>query len=237
MAKIYVIDTSALISNPNVVKKARRHGVIIPAVVLRQLDGLKNSSNGNTAYWARKASQAIERQQRKNNFLIEGASLAVNPLDNAADNEIIGTALYVKGNVGHYTSSKVKDVVLVSTDRNMRIAAGSYGLTTEEALDSGKVGAWRTILLSSYSYLVLPLVLAIINQFWIPLNLSEGTCAMMAIIWPVSLIIAIIAACKYHGYTYGEVPNMKDRNEEYYDMEYDPAFSQTYGNIYHHRDR
>jgi len=38
MANIYVMDTSVLMSNPGAVKKARWHGVVIPAVVLRQLD-------------------------------------------------------------------------------------------------------------------------------------------------------------------------------------------------------
>jgi len=233
MAKIYVIDTSALISNPNVVKKSRRHGVIAPAVVLRQLDGLKNSSNGNTAYWARKASQAIERQQRKNNFLIEGASVTVNSLDNAADNEIIGTALYVKRNTGRYTSSRVKDVVLVSTDRNMRIAAVNYGLTAEDGNGSERK-TWKAALLSAYTLTAVSF-LSLMVPHWISsmtsysIKWSDDTCGWLAITIGVCFVILIITAIGYR-WTFPSTGTARNSND---DILLDPICSQIPGNIFH----
>lgn len=131
MGNLYVFDTSALISNPNVVRKSRRHGVIIPSAVLRQLDGLKNSGDGNTAYWARKASQAIEKQQTKGNLLILSEYVSISNLPNRADNQIVGTALWIRKHYDQYCDRKPKNTILVSTDRNMRIVAQNCGLKVE----------------------------------------------------------------------------------------------------------
>lgn len=214
MANIYVIDTSALISNPAVVQIPRRHWVIIPAVVLRQLDGLKNSSDRNTAYWARKASQAIEQQQRKGNLLIEGSSLDVNALDNKADNEIIGAALWARRN---YVA---KNVILVSTDRNMRIAAVNCGLGAEE--DKKRNTRWYDVAVWSLSWFVLSIFSLIIGNL---ANFSEdfivAVCISIGVSFLASLVSTVVVDQKNGGY-----PDD--------DILLDPACASIPGNIFHH---
>ncbi len=156
MGNLYVFDTSALISNPSAVKKSRRHGVIIPSAVLRQLDGLKNSGNGNTAYWARKASQAIEKQQAKGNLLILSEHMSISNLPNRADNEILGTALWIRKHYDQYCDGKPKNTILVSTDRNMRIVAKNCGLKAEGGGGAGSKGVFiaaLTILCLTVSFI------------------------------------------------------------------------------------
>ncbi len=224
MANIYVIDTSALISNPNVVYIPRRHGVIIPAVALRQLDSLKNSSDSNTAYWARKASQAIEQQQRKGNLLIEGSSLDVNALGNAADNEIIGTALWVSRNY------VVKNVILVSTDRNMRIAAVNSGLKAEEGNGSRGEYVRGWVVGVSLCLMVLSLYSFIIGNALFKVN-DDVFFLATSITFGVSLFVFMFSF-----FTAGNQENNRYNDDPFLD----PAFSSMPGNVNHHyykRDR
>ncbi len=233
MGNIYVIDTSAVVSRPDVVKRAKRHGVVIPSVVLRQLDGLKNSEDGNTAYWARKASQAIEKAQARGNVMIQAESICVDMLDNKADNEIIGAAIWISRHYNSYVQAgeKVKDVILVSTDRNMRIAAVNCGLKAEGTTNDSKARIWKTILVSAYTIMGLSFVLMVcgFGNYIKFIKLSEKICGILAIISGVFLIISIIAAIKYvASYGGGTMPEYEN-----FDDLIDPAFSAMPGNVFH----
>ena len=126
--KVYVLDTSTLIENPEIINPYKAEDYfVIPAVVLRQLDGLKN--NPATSYNARKASQYIEQMQAEERLAVTDRYIPVNMLENKADNMIVGTAIFTKENVDDY------EVCLASTDRNMRIAANYYGVDTVKAIE------------------------------------------------------------------------------------------------------
>jgi len=56
--KTYVFDTSYLIEHPDAINNITGN-LVIPAIVLKQLDGLKNSEKEDTSKRARAASNAI----------------------------------------------------------------------------------------------------------------------------------------------------------------------------------
>lgn len=128
--KVHVFDTSALIWNPNLLKHTWGE-IFIPAAVLKQLDRLKSSGREGVSYNARVASQNIEGKQRKGRVTIVTDYANVNMLDNDADNQVVGTALWLK--------QKGYKPILVTTDRNMRIAAGGCGLRTENGHFNKKI--------------------------------------------------------------------------------------------------
>jgi PIN domain len=133
--KTYVIDTTVLIGDPDIFYKIAGV-VVIPFVVLRELDGLKYSDHIHIARAARKVSRILDRLWSYND-LAEGVKLPtgavlkiinafdpLNALASDADNRIVGTALKLQ-------REGVPDIVLVSTDNNMRIAAKALGLKEE----------------------------------------------------------------------------------------------------------
>jgi predicted ribonuclease YlaK len=133
--KTYILDTTVLIGDPDIFYKIAGE-VIIPFVVLRELDGLKNSDHVHIARAARKVSRTLDRLGSYND-LTEGAKLStgavlkivtvfdpLNALASDADNRIVGTALKLQ-------REGIPDIALVSTDDNMRIAAKALGLKAE----------------------------------------------------------------------------------------------------------
>ncbi|MFN3739562.1 MAG: PIN domain-containing protein [Thermodesulfovibrionales bacterium] len=115
----YVLDTSALMEKPKLVRKLGNRA-IIPIAVIRELDGLKNSSNPAKAKAARKASRAIEEYRPT---IYHGQYEKVEGLESEADLKIVGTALKLQKEIG--------DVALVTTDVNMRNVARAYGIKSE----------------------------------------------------------------------------------------------------------
>lgn len=116
---IYVLDTSAIIEDPTLVLNI--HGpAIIPAAVIRQLDGLK-SSDPERASTARRASRFIEEAIMRTKAQICHGYDHVDILASPADNKIVGAAILLD-------RRKDDRVVLLTTDRNMRIAARAMGV-------------------------------------------------------------------------------------------------------------
>ena len=116
---IYVLDTSAIIEDPSLVLNL--HGpVFIPAAVIKQLDGLK-SSDPERALTARKASRLIEEAIMQEKARICHEYDHVDILESPADNKIVGAAMLLEREKGGR-------VVLLTTDRNMKIAAMSCGI-------------------------------------------------------------------------------------------------------------
>ena len=116
---IYVLDTSAIIEDPALVLNI--HGqAIIPAAVIKQLDGLKNS-DPERATAARKASRFIEEAIMLTKAQICHGYDHVDLLASPADNNIVGAAILLD-------RKRDDRVVLITTDRDMRIAAMSCGI-------------------------------------------------------------------------------------------------------------
>jgi predicted ribonuclease YlaK len=122
--KTYVFDTSYLIEYPEALNNITG-ALVIPAVVLKQLDGLKNSKEADTAKLARAAADAILEAQRENRLRIVGEFRTVDMLASYADNVIVGTALKIK--------ETNPEVVLMTTDINMKNAAENAGILYEKS--------------------------------------------------------------------------------------------------------
>jgi predicted ribonuclease YlaK len=131
-SKTYVCDTTVLIEDPDVFYKTGGQ-FVIPLVVMRELDGLKKSDDMNVAKAARQVSRTLDRigsyaDLTKGVELSTGSILKilnaydrVDALASDADNKVIGTALKLR-------REGAGDVVLVSTDGNMRIVARALGV-------------------------------------------------------------------------------------------------------------
>lgn len=120
---IKVLDTSYLIERPSCVKDLGGE-IVIPAIVLKELDGLKNNTKEDVARNARIASNNILEAQRGGRLKIVSQYRKVDMLASYADNVIVGTALKLK--------EKGEDVILMTTDKNMKIAAESQGMKEPE---------------------------------------------------------------------------------------------------------
>jgi len=142
--KTYVLDTTVLINDPNIVSKLKGRAVV-PLVVIGQLDGLKNNRDANIAQRARQASRAILEAQEKGKVrVINNFKKGVDVLGSEADNKIIGTCLTLK--------EQGENVNLLTTDVNMQITARSMGMKTIDAYENGrkrKKKIWTVIAKSS----------------------------------------------------------------------------------------
>jgi rRNA-processing protein FCF1 len=126
---IMIFDTSYLIEHPYAINRLPGN-LVVPAIVLKQLDGLKNSEKEDVAHKARAASNAIIEAQRSGRLMISVDYNKVDMLDNNADNVILGTAAKLK--------ETCPAVILLTTDVNMRIAAESMEIGVEGKSDRRK---------------------------------------------------------------------------------------------------
>ena len=87
MEKTYVIDTNVLIQAPNALQCFEENHLVLPLVVLEELDGLKKAE-GERGYNARRVIRTLE------GLRLKGDLLAGVPLDN-------GGTLRVEANCIH----------------------------------------------------------------------------------------------------------------------------------------
>ena len=134
--KTYVLDTTVLIYDPDVFYKLGDADIVIPLAVISELDGLKNSDSELVAKAARKVARTLERFGSYAD-LISGVKLPTNAvlsiykeyeviddLESQADNRIVGAAIKIKKQIG-------KEVVISTSDTNMRIVARAYGIKAD----------------------------------------------------------------------------------------------------------
>jgi PhoH-like ATPase len=139
--KMYVLDTSVLLSAPKAIHTFEEHEVVLPLVVVKQLEGKKNDPE--LGFAARTALRHLE-DLRTSADLREGVTvndkggtvrIEINHVsqsglpdalanDRTHDTRILAVANNFK-NVGH-------DVVVVSKDMSMRILAETLGIPAEE---------------------------------------------------------------------------------------------------------
>lgn len=157
MVKIYVLDTNVLIQAPHAVECFEDNQVILPMVVLEELDRLKKSE-GDRGSNARQAVRILEQFRQKGNLLsgVEmegGGTLRVEknfvdvslPEDLAAevpDNRILKVCLGL-------SRDRSEQVILVTKDILLRIKAQILGIcaedfTTEQVFDHEKQYKGRT---------------------------------------------------------------------------------------------
>jgi len=139
---IYVLDTNVLIHDPNALLRFDEHHVVIPVVVLEEMDKVKRGMD-EIARNIREVSRTLDEISAGQDDLSEGCELAGGgrlffELDNEtgdlpksftqgmADNRIIAVTMRLQN------KHPSKHVVLISKDINLRIKARALGLKTED---------------------------------------------------------------------------------------------------------
>ena len=133
--KTYVLDTTVLIYDPDIMFKTGEADWVIPLAVIREIDGLKNSDKDLVAKAARQIARTLDRFGSYGDLsagvklptgrilrIIEGFE-KIDALASDADNKILGAALLLK-NAG-------ENVTLFTVDANMRTVARVYGIKAE----------------------------------------------------------------------------------------------------------
>lgn len=146
MRKIFVLDTNVLIHDPNSIFSFDKHDVVIPFVVLEELDRLKKG-HGEIASSARDVLRIIDHLREKGSLtsgigigtggmLFIGTTLSSAPttfMDGVTeDNKIIKTALSVVEKQQTDERGNSASVTLVSKDTTVRIRAEGCGLHSED---------------------------------------------------------------------------------------------------------
>lgn len=154
--KVYVLDTTVLIDNPHLPYELTDGDVVIPAYVVRELDGLKYSDSLSVARASRDVSRFLDNLGSYGD-LSEGVRLSTGPLvriypffeavdllDSEGDNRVVGAALHLK-----HSGVDVR-VFILTTDTNMRIVARTLGVSAglpyignSKLGDAGIVGGER----------------------------------------------------------------------------------------------
>ncbi len=134
--KVYVLDTSVVMEDPDVFYKLGDGDIIVPTAVIKEIDGLKRNADDIKAGAARKASRNLDRIGSHGHIgagartftgsavLITAEHREIDDLASNADNRIVGTAIRLK-------EDPANNVVLVSTDGNMRNVTRAYGIRAE----------------------------------------------------------------------------------------------------------
>lgn len=136
--KIFVIDTSVLIEDPDVLFKLGGNEIVIPTAVLKELDGLKKhpDPDEHRAKAARQVTRTLDMlgsyQDISTGARTSAGSIVricnqykvIDDLVSSADNRIVGTAIKLK-------EEGIGRVILVSTDGNMRNVTRSYKIKAE----------------------------------------------------------------------------------------------------------
>jgi PhoH-like ATPase len=152
--RTYVLDTSVLLSDPSAMFRFAEHAVVLPVVVVTELEGKRNDPE--IGYFARQALRKLDDlrvEHERLDFPIaigeNGGSLRVEL--NHSNMSVLPSGLQLGDNdsrilaVAMNLANDGVDVVVVSKDLPLRVKAASIGLPAEEyraelAVDSGWTG-------------------------------------------------------------------------------------------------
>ncbi|GAA3590402.1 PhoH family protein [Kineosporia mesophila] len=152
--RTFVLDTSVLLSDPKAIHRFAEHEVVLPVVVITELEGKRN--HPELGYFARQALRLLDDLRIKHGRLDapmplgdDGGTLRVEL--NHADLSVLPDGFRHADNdsrilaVARALASEGLSVTLVSKDLPMRIKASAIGLAAEEyqaglAVDSGWTG-------------------------------------------------------------------------------------------------
>lgn len=151
--RTYVLDTSVLLSDPKAPFRFAEHSVVLPVVVISELEGKRNDPE--IGYFARQALRNLDElrvQHERLDFPVpvgDGGSLRVEL--NHSNMSVLPNGLQLGGNdarilaVAQNLANDGLEVTVVSKDLPMRVKAASIGLRAEEyyaelAVDTGYTG-------------------------------------------------------------------------------------------------
>lgn len=139
--RTFVLDTSVLLSDPHALLRFDEHEVVIPVVVVTELEAKR--THPELGYFARAALRLLDDLRVKHGRLDEpmsigesGGTLRVEL--NHTDLSVLPSGFQLGDNdtrilaVARNLAADGHDVVLVSKDLPMRVKASSVGLTAEE---------------------------------------------------------------------------------------------------------
>ena len=143
--RTYVLDTSVLLSDPSALRRFEEHEIVLPLVVLTELEGKRN--HPELGWAARSALRALEELRERHGSLLSalpvndsGGTLRVEI--NHTTTENLPSALRHDSNdhriltVAHNLNAEGADVVLVSKDLPLRLKAGVIGIDATEFRDT-----------------------------------------------------------------------------------------------------
>lgn len=152
--RVYVLDTSVLLSDPRALLRFDEHDVVIPVVVVTELEGKR--SHPELGYFARAALRMLDDLRVAHGRIDEpmavGASGGTVRIElNHSDPTVLPSGMRLGDNdtrilaVASNLANDGNDVVLVSKDLPMRVKASAVGLTAEEyraelVVESGYTG-------------------------------------------------------------------------------------------------
>lgn len=152
--KTYVLDTSVLLSDPQALRKFAEHSVVVPVVVITELEAKRH--HPELGYFARTALRSLDDLRVKYGRL--DAPVPVNESEgtvrvelNHTDPEVLPPGFRLGDNDSRILAvalnyrAEGNDVVLVSKDLPMRVKASAVGLAAEEyrnelTVDTGWTG-------------------------------------------------------------------------------------------------
>ena len=141
VTKTYVIDTSVLLSDPWALRKFAEHDVVLPIVVISELEGKRH--HPELGWFARQALRFLEELRATYEALdqpvpvnVDGGTLRVEL--NHQDQSLLPTAF--RGPEGDHRilacalnlAHEGKDTVLVTKDVPLRVKAGAVGVQADE---------------------------------------------------------------------------------------------------------
>jgi PhoH-like ATPase len=139
--RTFVLDTSVILSDPHALSCFDEHEVVLPVVVLMELEGKRN--HPELGWAARRALRTLERLRVEHGSLVDpmpvtpaGGTLRVEL--NHQDTSSLPAALTADNNdhrilaVAHNLASEGRDVVVVTKDLPLRLKASIVGLAAEE---------------------------------------------------------------------------------------------------------
>lgn len=139
--KTYVVDTSVLLSDPWALRKFAEHDVVLPVVVISELEGKRH--HPELGWFARQALRFLEELRSTYEALdqpvpvnVDGGTLRVEL--NHQDQSLLPTAF--RGPEGDHRilacalnlAHEGKDTVLVTKDVPLRVKAGAVGVQADE---------------------------------------------------------------------------------------------------------
>jgi PhoH-like ATPase len=152
--RTYVLDTSVLLSDPKAIFRFAEHSVVIPVVVISELEGKRHDPE--IGYFARQALRHLDELRIEHERLDfpmsigeQGGTLRVEL--NHSNMSVLPSGLQLGDNdsrilaVAMNLAGEGLNVTVVSKDMPMRVKAASIGLSAEEylaeqAVDSGWTG-------------------------------------------------------------------------------------------------
>tara|TARA_Y100001973_G_C5205680_1_gene341397 strand:- start:4078 stop:5385 length:1308 start_codon:yes stop_codon:yes gene_type:complete len=172
MKKTYVLDTSAILSDSNVLYSYGRNDIVIPLKVLEEIDNHKKRQDG-VGVNARSIIRALDSFREKGSLhsgvriargkgilLIRGFDASDLPEDldrKDPDNQIIGTALTIK------RQTAPRKVFVVSRDINMRVKCDALEIPSQDIAVQQVVRDTRELYMGLAKHLVDD---QIIDQFY-----------------------------------------------------------------------